>query len=151
MPIGLSAAENVGIQLPQLLCHALVPENIGETLLPSWPKRARKAGSAARRVRALARRAISRGGIKKPVSSEITTARCAVDVITHDRLAGNERLRQDPSETFAQTGVDGNIHRADQLGNVFRRHKAGELKIVVQTGSGNLLIQLLAENAVADK
>ena len=118
---------------------------------PSWPNRSRSAGSATRRFNA--------GGQPVDVARRHQNARLvrnhhfagAVHVVAHHRLAGDQRLRQHPGKPLAQTGVDHDVHRGDQLGDSLRRHQAGELEMIGQPRGGNLLLQPAAKDAVADE
>jgi hypothetical protein len=65
----------------------------------------------------------------------------AIDVVADDRLAGDERLGERSSQSFPQAGMNQDIHRAEQLGNSCRRDEAGKLKVIVQSGGVNLLLQ----------
>src|SRR5678816_362839 len=75
----------------------------------------------------------------------------AIDVVAHDRLAGDECLRERAGESFAKACVDEQVHRSEQLGNSRRWNEPRELKMFVHSGGVDLLLELLAKNAVADE
>ena len=68
----------------------------------------------------------------------------AVNVVTDDGLAGDEGLRQDAGQAFAQAGMDDDVHRPDQFGNPLGRDQAGKDEMTGETGPLDLGFQLVA-------
>ena len=58
----------------------------------------------------------------------------AIDVVAHDRLAGDECLRERAGESFAKACVDEQVHRSEQLGNFRRWNEPRELKCTPLVG-----------------
>src|SRR5689334_22882325 len=61
----------------------------------------------------------------------------SVDVVTHDWLARDQRLWQHACQSLTQAGVNHDVHRAEQVGDLLGRNKSCELKILVQARLAN--------------
>ena len=118
---------------------------------PSWPSRSRNAGSVGEQTQPVGKLGDVAGRNQKAGFVGNDHFPGPVHVVTDRRLAGDQRLGQHTGKALAKTGMDHNVHRRDQFRDALGRNKAGKLKIVGQPGVGDLLLQPLAKDAVADK
>jgi len=59
---------------------------------------------------------------------------CAVDVITDDWFPGDQPLGKNSGETFAETGMDDDVHRTDQFGDLTAGDESGEDEVPYESG-----------------